>query len=145
MTRPQIHLAFDFGTRRIGVASGDSLTRTALALTTLTHKNSPPWSLIEKLIAEYQPAQLIVGLPTNMDGTDTAMTSPARAFAQELQAKCGLPVTLVDERLSSREAESELRDARSSGMKKRRTVHADVDKVAAKLLLEQWYAGGAVS
>lgn len=145
MSRPEIHLAFDFGTRRIGVASGDSLTRTARALTTLDHHDSPPWPVIAKLIADYQPAHLIVGLPCNMDGTPTTSTAPARAFAVELQTRSQLPVALVDERLSSREAASELREARASGLKKRRTVHADVDKVAAKLLLERWYAEGAVS
>lgn len=143
MTRSQLHLAFDFGTRRIGVASGDSITRTARALTTLEHKDSPPWAAIAKLLAEYQPAHLIVGLPCNMDGTPTTMTALARAFAAELQKRAQLPVALVDERLSSHEAEGELRAARASGLKKRRTVHADVDKVAAKLLLERWYAEGA--
>jgi putative holliday junction resolvase len=141
---PQIHLAFDFGTRRIGIASGDSITRTARALTTLEHKGSPPWAEIARLIADYQPKQLIVGLPYNMDGTPTTTTAPARDFAQELETRHGLPVALVDERLSSREAASELREARAQGWKKRRTVHADVDKVAAKLLLERWYSEGAM-
>lgn len=144
-TAPQIHLAFDFGTRRIGIATGDSLTRTARALTTLEHKGSPPWHAIANLIADYQPAHLIVGLPCNMDGTPTTTTALARAFASELQTRYALPVALVDEHLSSREAESELREARASGLKKRRTAHADVDKVAAKLLLDQWYAGSTPS
>jgi putative holliday junction resolvase len=140
---PQILLAFDYGTRRIGVASGDTLTRTARALTTLEHKGAPPWANIAKLIADYQPNRLIVGLPCNMDGTATTTTAPAQAFARELEQRYRLPVVLVDERLSSREAASELRDARAEGLKKRRTVHADLDKVAARLLLERWYAEGA--
>jgi putative Holliday junction resolvase len=143
-SRPEIHLAFDFGTRRIGVASGDSLTRTARALTTLEYKGTPPWAAIGQLIAEYQPARLIVGLPCNMDGTPTTTTAPARAFALQLKQRFELPVDLVDERLSSVEAERELRAARASGLKKHRVVHADVDRVAAKLLLERWYSEGSV-
>lgn len=140
---PQIVLAFDYGTKRIGVASGDTLTRTARALTTLDCRNPAldsgiPWAQIDKLVREYQPAQLVVGLPWNMDGTPTLLTDASRAFGAQLQARYHKPVALVDERLSSREAEAQLRDARAAGIKKRRNTHADVDMIAAKILLEQW-------
>ena len=136
---PQVILAFDYGTKRIGVASGDTLTGTARALTTLESKNTNiPWPAIDKLIREYQPAQLVVGLPWNMDGTPTLLTDVSRAFGAELAARYHKPVALVDERLSSREAEAQLRDARAAGIKKRRNTHADVDMIAAKILLEQW-------
>ena len=136
---PQVLLAFDFGTKRLGVASGDTLTRTARALTTLDCANQIiPWTAIDKLVREYQPSQLVVGLPWNMDGTPTVLTDASRAFAAELKSRYNKPVALVDERLSSREAESQLRDARASGMKKRRNTHADVDMIAARILLEQW-------
>lgn len=135
---PQVILAFDYGTRRIGVASGDTLTRTARALTTLERGDVVPWAAIGKLVREYQPSQFVVGLPWNMDGTPTVLTEVSRSFAAELKARYNKPVALVDERLSSREAESQLRDARASGMKKRRNTHADVDMIAARILLEQW-------
>lgn len=136
---PQVILAFDFGTRRIGVASGDTLTRTARALTTLECVgDAVPWQAIDKLMREYQPSQLVVGLPWNMDGTPTLLTDASRNFAAQLKARYDKPVALVDERLSSREAEAQLRDARASGLKKRRNTHADVDMIAAKILLEQW-------
>lgn len=136
---PQVILAFDYGTRRIGVASGDTLTRTARALTTLERNSDViPWTAIDKLVREYQPSQLVVGLPWNMDGTPTVLTDASRAFAAELKARYNKPVALVDERLSSREAEAQLRDARASGLKKRRNTHADVDMIAARILLEQW-------
>lgn len=136
---PQVILAFDYGTKRIGVASGDTLTGTARALTTLESKNATiPWAAIDKLMREYQPAQLVVGLPWNMDGTPTLLTEASRAFGAELQTRYHKPVALVDERLSSREAEAQLREARASGIKKRRNTHADVDMIAAKILLEQW-------
>jgi putative Holliday junction resolvase len=140
---PQLILAFDFGTRRIGLAAGDTLTRTARGLSTLDCSRGTPWPAIDKVCADLQPSRLIVGLPLNMDGTPTALTNAARAFAAELATRCRKPVTLVDERLSSREAEAELRDARASGLKRGRTTHADIDKVAARILLERWFAGEA--
>ena len=136
---PHILIAFDFGTRRIGVATGDTLTRTARALTTLDVHSEFPWILIDRLIAEYHPQQLVVGLPYNMDDTPTALTEPSRAFGQQLKAKYRLPVAMVDERLSSREAEAALRAARASGMKRKRSTHADVDMIAARILLERWF------
>jgi putative Holliday junction resolvase len=143
---PQVILAFDYGTRRIGVASGDTLTCTARALTTLERNGDTiPWNAIDKLVREYQPAQLVVGLPWNMDDTPTLLTETSRAFAADLKARYKVPVALVDERLSSREAESQLRDARAAGLKKRRNTHADVDMIAARILLEQWLENPAAA
>ena len=110
---PQLVLAFDFGTRRIGLATGDTLTRTARGHSTLDCARGIPWSAIDKIFADLQPSQLVVGLPFNMDGTPTALAPAARSFAAELGARYRKPVALVDERLSSREAEAELRGARA--------------------------------
>ena len=140
-TPPQLILAFDFGTRRIGLASGDTLTRTARGLSTLDCARGTPWPEIDKVCADLQPSQLVVGLPHNMDGTPTALTAAVRSFAAELADRYRKPVALVDERLSSREAEAELRDARAAGLKRGRTTHADVDMIAARILLERWFAG----
>jgi len=138
--QPQVILAFDFGTRRIGIASGDTLTRTARPLLTLNVTGHvAPWRDIEKIIHDYCPARLIVGLPYNMDGTPTTLTEPARNFARGLLQRYAAPVALVDERLSSREAEAQLRNARAQGLKRRRLTHGDVDMTAAKVLLERWF------
>ena len=83
---PQLVLAFDFGTRRIGLATGDTLTRTARGHSTLDCTRGIPWSAIDKIFADLQPSQLVVGLPFNMDGTPTALTPAARGFAAELTA-----------------------------------------------------------
>jgi putative Holliday junction resolvase len=137
----QVVLAFDYGTRRIGVASGNTMSRMAQALCTLECKHlQTPWVDIEKLLRDYLPSQLIVGLPYNDDGTPTGMTAPAQAFASELAERSQLPVTLVDERHSSREAERELAYLRRSGVKTRRVTHADVDMMAAKVVLERWFS-----
>jgi len=136
---PTIVLAFDYGTHRIGVACGNTLTRMAQALCTLDcTQRQIPWSGIERLLHDYAPHQLVVGLPYNSDGTATGLTPLVQAFAAELATRSRLPVALVDERHSSQEAERELAHARRSGLKTRRVTHADVDKVAAKVVLERW-------
>jgi len=138
---PFIVLAFDFGTRRVGVASGDTLTRAARPLCTLEYsKPALLWPQIDTLLRDYTPRQLIVGLPYNVDGTETGMTPRVREFATELGQRSALPVALVDERHSSKEAERELAHARRSGMKTRRVTHADVDRIAAKVVLERWFS-----
>lgn len=133
-----IVLAFDFGTRRIGVASGDTLTRTARGLTTLECGKGIPWTAIERIVADYPPARMVVGIPYNMDGTPTTLTAASREFARDLKQRFQVDVALVDERLSSREAEAQLRAARAAGLKRRRTKHGDVDKAAASILLSRW-------
>jgi putative holliday junction resolvase len=137
---PQIIFAFDFGTRRIGVASGDTLTRTARGLATFDCGSKIPWPQIGKLVSDYRPTQLVVGVPYNMDGTPTLLTDSAREFARELRDRFQIAACLMDERLSSREAEAELRNARASGLKRRRLTHGDVDMTAAKIVLERWFA-----
>jgi putative Holliday junction resolvase len=134
-----IILAFDFGTRRIGVASGDTLTRTAHGLVTLDCARQIPWTAIDRIVADYPPARIVVGIPYNMDGTPTLLTAASRDFAQELKQRYQVAVALVDERLSSREAEAQLRAARAAGLKRRRATHGDVDLAAAGILLVRWF------
>jgi len=136
---PLIVLAFDFGTRRIGVASGNTLTRMPQPLCTLEYKQQIPWDEISQLLRDYLPKQLVVGLPYNTDDTPTPLTSAVKAFADELATRSNLPVDLVDERHSSQEAERELAYLRNTGLKTRRVTHADVDKLAAKVVLQRWF------
>jgi putative Holliday junction resolvase len=136
---PEVLLAFDYGTRRIGVASGDTLTRTARPLQTFEHSGELPWTQFDRLVREFRPSRLVVGLPCNMDGTPTTLTETTRQFARELQARYRLDTVMVDERLSSREAEGDLREARSSGRKARRLTRGDIDMAAARILLERWF------
>ena len=138
MAAPTIVLGFDYGTRRVGVACGNTLTGSARPLKTLTHGSNPPWDDIGALVQEFAPSQFVVGLPYNMDGTETVLTAKVQAFAADLGQRFGRPVALVDERLSSRGAEDELRAARTSGLKRKRIARADIDMTAAKVLVEQW-------
>lgn len=132
------YLAFDYGSKRIGAAVGDSLTQTARPLSAIAMHSKPDWLAIDKLIQKWRPAALIVGLPLDEDGSEQAITEPARHFARSLQQRSGLAVHLIDERYSSRAADYELRDARSSGRMNRRVRKGDRDGQAARIVLEQW-------
>jgi len=138
---PQIVFGFDYGRRRIGVASGDTLTRSARALDTVAcGAAGPDWSRIEQLISRWRPARSIVGLPYNADGTESPMADRARSFARELQDRSGVPVEFVDERYSSLESYARLKEARAAGARKRRVTKSDVDASAACVILERWFA-----
>ncbi len=137
---PRIVLAFDYGRRRIGVACGDTVSRTAAPLAAVpAAAGEPRWEVIDSLMREWQPAVLVVGLPYNVDGSHSSMTGEARDFATELERRHLKQVVLVDERYSSREAEGRLKAARESGLRRRRVAKADVDAAAACIILERWF------
>jgi len=129
-------LAFDFGLRRIGLATANLQTRTASPLTTLRVEGTPPWIEIDRVIADWRPGQIVVGVPEG-DGAST-VARQARAFAAELAERYGLPVATVDETLTSVAAHAELAEKRRSGYLRRRVGKGTVDRVAACLIAEQW-------
>ena len=138
--RPKIVLAFDFGLRRIGVACGDTVSRSASALQTVpADLGKPRWDGITALLRDWQPDLAVVGLPYNVDGSDSEQTVAARSFAAELARRYTLEVAMVDERYSSLEAGARLRSARESGLRRRRVAKADVDAAAACVILERWF------
>jgi len=127
-------LGFDFGTRRVGVAVGQEVTGTARPLTTLRSPNGAvDWTAISRLIEEWRPDALVVGLPLHMDGTEQEMTRAARRFGNRLRGRYNLPVFTVDERLTSDEAERLLGESGESTEQKEA-----VDAVAAQLILQAW-------
>jgi putative Holliday junction resolvase len=129
-------MAFDFGEKRIGVAVGETLLRTAHPLLTLhVASNADRFGAIADLIAEWSPRQLVVGLPCHLDGTEHAMTVRCRRFANQLHGRFGLPVELVDERLTSTEASRVLYDAGHSG----KSAKAHLDAVAAQIILQGYF------
>ena len=127
---PATVLAFDFGLRNIGVATGQAITHTASEVTTLRARDGvPDWNAIDALIHEWQPSVLLVGLPLNMDATMSEMAKRASRFARRLGARYGIAVELVDERLTSFEA---------------RGLSNDLDEqhaVAARLIAESFLRG----
>ena len=129
-------MAFDFGEKRIGVATGETMLKVAHPLTTINaEENEAKFTQIGRLIAEWRPALLIVGLPMHMDGESHAMTSLSKKFAQRLEGRYNLPVVMVDERLSSAEASQNLRAAGVSGIKQK----AMLDAVAAQSILQSYF------
>ncbi|NOX91756.1 MAG: Holliday junction resolvase RuvX [Gammaproteobacteria bacterium] len=133
-------LGFDYGLKRIGVAVGQELTGTASALVTVrANDGKPDWDAISKLVGQWQPDEVVVGLPLNMDGSFHDLSYRAQRFGNQLHGRYNLPVHFMDERLSSLDAEREL-NSRS-----RKVQAADIDKVAAKIILESWLMSQASS
>jgi putative Holliday junction resolvase len=126
-TQPLTFLAFDFGARRVGVATGNSLTRTATPLTTVAAEGEARMAAIDALIREWRPAALVVGVPFHPDGAAHENTERARRFGRQLRARFGLPVREVDERYTTTDA--------------KRAGGADLDAGAAAIILEQHLAG----
>ena len=128
-------LGFDFGTRSIGVAIGQEITGSAQPLRALKANDGiPNWEEIEKLLQEWQPDRVIVGLPLNMDGTPSEMSARAEKFARRLNGRFNLPVHTHDERLTTFEAKGQrLAQGQRGGYRER-----PVDALAAALLLEGW-------
>ncbi len=128
-------LGFDFGTRNIGVASGQVITRTATALPSLKARDGiPDWQQIEALIDEWRPDAIVVGIPLNMDGTESEMSRRARKFGNRLHGRWGLPFYPADERLTSFEAKEW---AGRLGHKGHYGANP-VDAMAAQIILETW-------
>ncbi|ABM20832.1 MULTISPECIES: Holliday junction resolvase RuvX [Marinobacter] len=128
-------LAFDFGTRRIGVASGQEMLGTGQPLAMLPARDGiPDWQQIEALLADWQPDIVLVGLPLNMDDTENEMCARARKFGKRLHGRYHVTVEMVDERLTSYEAKGEV----MAGGGSRDFGRHGVDDRAAVLILETW-------
>lgn len=130
-------LAFDFGLRRIGVAVGQTLTGTASALQTVSHGRVPDWAAIERLVREWKPTLLLVGLPLGAEGDETDMSKAARRFGKQVGKRFELPVDYVDERLTSRVAEARFAERRAAGTARRKDA-SQLDAMAAQVICENW-------
>lgn len=131
-------LAFDFGLARTGIAIGNTLTNIATPLCVLkSHDEKPDWEGISKLIKEWQPKRLIVGIPSYLDGSKSEMTQRTERFCRQLTGRYALPVETVNEQLSSLEAKQRLKQTRQKGRKKKITK-GEIDKLAAAIILESW-------
>ena len=129
INQPMTILAFDYGTRRVGVAVGNTETRISQALKTITAANADVlFREIEDLLKEWLPDQLVVGLPTHPDGAEHEMTQKARRFGNQLQGRFNLPVAWVDERYTSVVLEGDPE------------MHDNLDAHSAALILEQYFA-----
>jgi len=130
-------IAFDFGLRQIGVATGNTISSVASELTTLNAREGKPnWDEVEKLLREWKPDLCLVGLPLNMDGTESELSDRARKFARKIEGRFNLTTEMVDERLSSFEAKGLAKEEGHKGDYKA----APIDALAARILVEQWLA-----
>lgn len=125
-------LAFDFGTRRIGVASGNTVLGRATPLLTIGEEGDARWRRISALVGEWRPDALVVGVPRHPDGAAHEMTTRAERFARQLQGRFGLPVHAVDERYTTVEAE------RADRAERQGARGGDLDAAAAALILDQY-------
>lgn len=131
-------MGFDFGLRRIGIAVGQTVTRSASPVTTVLAKDGEPdWQQVGKLVDEWRPAALVVGVPYTMDGDEQEMTDLAGRFQRKLEARFNLPTFGVDERLSSHLAEERLRESRQAG-NRGRISKPEIDAMAACILVENF-------
>ena len=128
--------------RRIGVAAGETLTQSTAPLAAVAHSEpGPDWFAIERLLLDYKPGVLVVGYPYNADGSPGALAGAANRFAAALAVRSGVRVERVDERWSSQEANAELKQRRATGTRRRRVQRADIDSLAAAIILGRWLRG----
>lgn len=131
-------LGFDYGARRIGVASGNAISQSARPLPIImVNSGEPDWIRVNALLTEWKPDALIVGLPLTLDGGEQKITKATRKFAATLGHRSGLPVHLVDERHTSQEAARQFASQRKAGAARRRDA-ANIDSLAAAVILESW-------
>lgn len=134
----RLALGFDFGRVRIGVAVGEGVTGSARPLRTLPVRGQrPDWDAISRLIAEWRPDLLVVGVPRHADDTANATTVAALRFSRQLHGRFNLPVATIDERLSSWEAERRRSEAATAS--RHRGGDAALDAGAAAVILESWF------
>jgi putative Holliday junction resolvase len=142
--RARVAFGFDFGLKRIGIASGDTISGTAAPCATVSvAAGGPDWDAIAQLLRQYRPEVLVVGSPRHADGSASALAAAADRFAAELAHRAGLPVERVDEYASSIEASGALRASRALGSRRRRVRHADIDAAAAAIILQRWLRNDA--
>lgn len=128
-------VGFDYGKKRIGIASGQTITRSATPRKTVTHiTGNPDWQTIHEQIQLWRPQLLIVGMPYHTDGSENKMTAAAKQFSHELKKRFKIPVTEVDEALSSRQAEEILKQH----IKINKQNKHEIDKMAAAIIVQRW-------
>ena len=133
----KVILAFDFGLKNIGVAIGQEITNTAQTFFSLEAKNGKPdWSQLDPLVKEWNPKLLIVGNPLNMDGSDSEIKKKSDKFSDLINKRYNIPVELMDERLTTREAKERLKAEEDNSASSGRDTH----QIAAQIILENWFS-----
>ena len=135
MAEHETVIAIDFGLRNLGIAVGNTVSNTARPLTVMRARDGKPdWETLTSLLAEWKPDRVLVGHPLNMDGTESEMGLRAKKFSRQVEGRLNITVTMVDERLSSREAKALAREAGHPGD----FSNEPVDDQAAAIILTTW-------
>ena len=133
---PQMIMAFDFGTQKMGMAVGSSLIESATPLALFPMKDGiPNWDELLKIVKQHQPNLFLIGLPLNMDDSESELSTRSRKFARRLRHQTNIETLMVDERLTTREARDELDHYQAQGRGKKLSA----DSIAATLFIESWY------
>lgn len=136
LKQPQLIMAFDFGTQKTGMAVGASMIESAMPLALFPMKDGiPNWDELLKIVKQHQPNLFLVGLPLNMDDSESELSARARKFARRLRHQTNIETWMVDERLTTREARDELDHYKAQGRGKK----VSADSIAATLFIESWY------
>lgn len=136
LNTPNMIMAFDFGTQKMGMAVGQPMIESANPLALFPMKDGiPNWDELLKIIRQYQPNLFLVGLPLNMDDTESELSARSRKFARRLRHQTNIETLMVDERLTTREARGELEHYQAQGRGKKLAA----DSIAAALFIESWY------
>ncbi len=132
-------LSFDYGHRKIGLAVGNDSVKTATELTTVSSKDGAAnWAVLDKIISEWQPSLLLLGLPLNMDGSESEFCKQVRLFGEQLKNRYNLAVDYEDERLSSNHADSFIRQSLNRDQRASKKLQTKRDQIAARLILESF-------
>ena len=135
-SKPVTVMSFDYGTEKIGIAIGQSISSTVEPLTIIRAKDGiPNWSQITSLIESWRPNFFVVGLPYNLDGSDSKLLQRALKFAQRLNGRFNIPTFGIDERLSSKAATEKFKTGNPKN-----SVRNEIDDVAAQIILETWFS-----
>lgn len=136
LPKHELLMAFDFGTQKMGIAVGQSLIESSTPLALFPMKDGiPNWDELLKIVKQYQPSLFLVGLPLNMDDSESELSTRARKFARRLRHQTNITTWMVDERLTTREARDELSHYQAQGRAKKLAA----DSLAAALFIESWY------
>ena len=133
----RVILAFDFGLKHIGVAVGQEITNTSQTFFSLVAKNGEPdWNKLDSLIDEWKPKLFVIGNPLNMDGSDSEIKKKSDKFSDLINKRYNIPVELIDERLTSREARDRRQEENYNSISSARDIH----QVSAQIILENWFS-----
>ena len=132
----QIVMAFDFGTKNIGIAIGQEITNSSQTFYTVkANEGEPEWTQLDKVVFDWNPKLFIVGDPLNFDGSESDMKEKSDKFSNQIQKKYKIPVKLVDERLTTKEAKERIKEEVSMSFRS----SADIHQVSAQIILESWF------